>query len=268
MKQVILIAVLAGAVSGVGGAVITSVLTMPVEPDSKGSVALADDGLKTVRSEIGELRRENERLLDRLRALEERPAALGSGRLPAGEPESLSYEQLEREVASLRAALVDPGPGQVPPAIRSTVKAAIADLKQEELRQEELEREARRIERIDQRMSELSTTLGLDAQQSRRMRDVLIDESRRREEMMRGMRDQPDWAVARDQVQALRQDVERSLTQILTPAQFQQYQESGAMNFGFGQRGRGEFRVEGDASGQNQGERGQRRRVEQQRGAN
>lgn len=237
MKQVVLIALLAGAAAGAGGAMVTTVLTMPVDTASKGSAALVDDGVKSLSKEIAELRRENGVLMDRLRALEERPVDGSSMRVAAAPTASVS--ELEKRVADLQAAL-EVAPGQVaPPAVRATVRAELQSIEEEKQRQVEQDREARRIERVDQRMTELTTSLGLDTGQARQMREVLIDESARRDQMFNAMREGGDWANGREEMQALRKDVEGRLTQFLTPEQVQKYQESDGPGWGgrFGGRG-------------------------------
>jgi hypothetical protein len=237
MKQVILIAVLAGAVAGVGASMVTSVLTMPVQSTDRGSAALVDDGSGQLRKDLTELRDENRQLWERVRFLEETQAAAGPPRMPARSSEPVDLAALEREVEQLKAALVG-APGDVSPATFTQVHAALASIEAEKEREREIEREARRIERVDQRMTQLTETLALDAFQSKQLRNVLLDESTRRDQLLNQMREQGDFANAREEMRAFRDEIEASVSQILTPDQMEKYKESGGGDFG---RGRGGF---------------------------
>lgn len=239
MKQAILISVLAGAVAGAGGAMVTTILSTPVETGREAAPTLVDEGVAAVRREIEELRRDNGELRERLKLLEDGPLASAPAREPAEPAKSADYEELEAKYADLKAAL-EASPGGVPEVLRTTVRSEVQSLRDEEERQREVEREARRLERVDERLTELTETLGLDALQVKEMREVLLAESTRRDALMQTMRDGGgDWAATRQEVETLRTEIDARLTQILTPLQFEKYQESGGS--GFGPRGRGGF---------------------------
>jgi DNA repair exonuclease SbcCD ATPase subunit len=255
MKHVVLIAVLAGAAAGAGGAMVTTVLTMPVQPQEKGaSTALASDGTSEIREQLASLREENRQLWDRVKYLEENGGTAAPTRLPAHAGPSPDLASLERKIEELESALGG-DVGTIDPASYATFNAFMEQREAEEQREREQQREERALERIDQRVTQLTETLGLDATQARQMRDVLRDESSRRDAMMQAIRESGEWSDAREQMRSLRDEINETVSSFLTPAQYEKYQESGGNDFG---RGRGGFFRGADGGGPGGGGRGGR----------
>lgn len=258
MKNTILIAVLVGGVSGAGGALVARTLT----PQGPAPARLgASEGLSpggeapevALLEELEALRRQNDDLALRLAALER--GGRSTVREDLGEEDPQELAALQQQVTDLAAALKNP---QSPEAasLRSSVRVAMEQIREEESVERDREREDRNLARIDERLNELQTELGLDSVQMKSMREVMLVQSQKRSELFESMREgSMDRSEIRSQMGALRDETNTSLQGILTPMQFEDY-EALEGDRGFGGRGGGRGGREDPAGGGGRGGRG------------
>lgn len=129
------------------------------------------------------------------------------------------------------------------PEFESAVAAAIENIEAREREERDAEREARELERIEERLADMRTKLGLDQYQETEMRTLMIDGMHAMNETRELMRSgELDRGEIRQTFDDLRTDGETKLQAILTPSQYQQYQDENMGGFGgFGGRQRGGF---------------------------
>ncbi len=245
MKNTILITVLVGAVAGAGSSVLTRGLTKAPaqEPSADHTAGLTPGGAvgDDVAEQMAALQRENSELAMRLAALEKRGAS--SSREAVANQGSEDYEQLQQDIADLAAALKDPQSVQAV-GLRSSVRLAMEQIKEEDDLVRQQEREERDIARIDERLDELQGKLGLDQVQKKSMREVLLTETNKRNELFSAMRNGAggmDRNTIRTSMTELREEVNTSLANILSPMQLEDYKALEAESGwgGFGGRGGG-----------------------------
>jgi len=234
MNNNLLLPVLAGVAAGVAGAVVTTVAVMPSNP-AGAQPAVIDDGGLSLQRDVAALIVENESLLARVRALEERPLAPVGSRSAAPLEPTAEQIELDQEMRALVSAMKDPK-SQVPAALRNSVADALTEIRA----QEQLERDERRRqqaeERMNERMVQLTEQLGLDAYQATQMRTIL-DKQNAFFESMRSGRDDGNFADLRGAMGKFRDETNLALTNLLTPDQYAKYQETAGRFGAFGGRG-------------------------------
>lgn len=241
MKNVLLAAVLSGAIGGVAAGVATKMAT---SPDSTQTVAGQNTALTPTSAKgdtdlatrFAALKRENDEMALRLAALESR----GTSRREEIADDGRDLGELEKQIADLAAALKNPTSAQSA-GLRDMVAIALDEVQEIESKERQLEREQRDIERIQERMDEYAQKLGLDALQRTGMQAALIDESTRRNELFTAMR---DGTMERDEMRTafnlIREDTQGTLGNLLTPMQLEDYNEMAGDRGGrFGGRGGG-----------------------------
>ena len=234
MKQTVLLALLAGAFAG---AVITPVVNIATSsaPAAKAAAVVPGGGPDTMlQTQIDELRAESRSLGDRIDMLGESLAGLDGGRIPVA-ASSIDLDELAARVAALQEA-VDGKKSAVPLSFRNNVAAALDSIREEEERAREQEREDARVQRLEDRLGQLASDLGLDDFQVGEMRTILNNEALLRNELMAGMRDGGDMGNMRDTMRELRDQTRESLSTVLSEEQLQKYQEQ---DRGFGRGGFG-----------------------------
>jgi hypothetical protein len=224
MKNILLVAALAGALGGVAATVATkAVSSVPAGGTSEESVALSPGGSGTddeLRSQLEALKRENDKLALRLAAVELRKDSRREEIVGEG---GQNLSALQEQIAELAAALKNPQSAQAA-GLRTMVATAMEEVRDMESEERRLEREQRDIERIRERMDEYATKLGLNAVQKQSMQNVLVDENARRNELFTTMRDgNADRSDIRTTFTTLRDETTAKLSNILTPIQLEDY---------------------------------------------
>ena len=119
------------------------------------------------------------------------------------------------------------------PEFEMAVAAAIENIEAREREEREAEREAREIERMEERLAELRTKLGLDQYQETEMRTLMLESAQKFDDMREVMRSgEMDRGEVRQAFDDIRTDAETTLQSILSPAQYQQYQDENMGGFG------------------------------------
>lgn len=215
-----LVVVLVGALAGAVAGAVSATLLRPTDGAPR---IVAEEGLQVAALErsLDELTRENARLGERLRMLEDRPAIAAPAReaVVAARPEAV---ELEEELQTLAAALRDPR-GDMPENFRQSVDSALRSIREEEERAREEERRERYEQRLDERLAELSVELGLTQYQSGQLRTVMLDINDKRDALMSSAREEGDWMSVRDGMRDLRSQSEASLRQVLDIRQYEQF---------------------------------------------
>ncbi|MCB9914019.1 MAG: hypothetical protein H6828_02585 [Planctomycetes bacterium] len=237
MKNAILINVLVAAVAGAAGAFVLHTVSPATGGGHTGSNAaqgltpLGEDEQGGLQEQLASLGRKNEELAMRLAALERRG---GSAREAVASEGGEDLAQLQADIAELAAALKDPQSAQST-TLRTSVRLAMDQIREEESAERDREREDREITRIDERLTELQGQLGLDQVQMKSMREVLLVESTKRNELFNTMRDGGggmDRGAIRTAMTDLRDQTRTSLSTILTPLQLEDYEKLNDDRFG------------------------------------
>ena len=262
MNNTILVAVLVGALSGTGGALVARAL---VPADSAPERTSASEGLSpgdtsddtALLEALEALRLQNDDLALRLAALERSDRSSVREDLGAAPTEDLAA--IQKQVTDLAAALQNPQSAEAA-SLRSSVRVAMDQIREEESAERDRERADRNIERIDERLTELQTELGLDQVQMKSMREVMLVQTDKRSALFASMRDgSMDRGEIREQMGVLRDETNASLQGILTPMQYEDYEklegDRGFGGFGGGRGGRG-GRGDGGGGGGGGGGRG------------
>lgn len=217
--------------AGATAALVSGVTLMALKPESTSARAATealeptfdDSELTRVQGEMESLRLENRDLRDRLVALEE--AALrnpAEARVALAPETATSSETLEQ----LAAALTDPNGGPPPAQFQATVEAVLGDIRAKEEAEAEAKREERRAERRDQRLETMRTELGLDDRQVNDMRDLYTNIEAEISAAREQARELRDFEGMREAMRNVRETSMTQVESILTPSQFETYQEN------------------------------------------
>ena len=249
MADTLPIAIVAGLLAGGAGSAATSALL------SKPAVEPA----QTADAEsLAELKAANERLTKRITAQEERIAFLeatpeldpiepsATGHRVAADRADLSAYITREELRDELAKRATEKLAVVNPATRQAVATVVDELEEERRTEREQRRNEEREKRREDRLAQMQSDLGLDNTQLERMRTTLAEG----EERMRSFWTDPDTRsmgreAAREEFRLIREDMSTSVQDILTPAQYETYQEKGYDSrggFGGGRGGGGNDR--------------------------
>ncbi|MEM6674947.1 MAG: hypothetical protein AAF726_19010 [Planctomycetota bacterium] len=217
-----------GGAAGVGA---TMLLTPPggTRPADTVVGAPSDDVLAA----IEELRAENRELRQRVEEIEidtqlAPVLSSGGGRSAVNVSESDLKDAIRDTLASMGSAESGFAPT---PEMQSVVENVI-EMREE---RERLEREQRRAdaetERLENRLADLQTELGLDQGQVASMRSILQDERVRQTEMRDKMREARDAGTMnmtemRDMWIEMRDTTNAAVEGVLSPSQYEKYEES------------------------------------------
>jgi len=242
-QEVLLASGLIALVAGGGAAFATLSLrgaSTRMEPESRASapsagapgVAASDRG---GREELELLRLSNDRLEERLAALESRLADIAGARIPQSETRTAVPSSAERS-SDAPDALAH----EVTPDFVASVGQALDVIHA----REEAEREDRRKEvqaqRIEERVTRLQQELGLSSRQSSDLRTALIHQDDQRERLFTSMREgNGEPQDMRENFRKLRDETNTTLQGFLTADQFTRYREIEESDFG--RRGFGDF---------------------------
>jgi hypothetical protein len=237
MKDQLILTLIVGAVAGLFGAALIN-LFLPdssTRADERGRTPIVrgpaqdDDELA---AQLRELELQNLDISERLRTLEESLALLGSRRVVADTPAELEEQERDESIAALAAALRS---GQGPDEFQVLVENALQEIRAQEERERELEREQQILERVDRRLEELSEELGLTGYQVDAMRPILVERDAKRMELSEKVRESGSWMAFREEYTELREATLERLADVLTPEQLERYERS-ENPFGGGRR--------------------------------
>lgn len=222
---IFLLAVVLGAVSaGVTSSLLVTSSSMGSgrEPDA-GAVGPEDRSGTTLASQIEGLRDENRALRKRVQALEIRPAP--ALRVPVGAAGSNgAVEELVEEVRA-RMASAEATRG-APPELRVEVEKALGSIREGERLEAERLLGERQAQRIEQRLSRLTSKLDLSPYQVGEMRTLLTTKAHSNEELKRRWEEGVDGETLGAEKQANDEEHESALERILTPEQLETYRAS------------------------------------------
>jgi chromosome segregation ATPase len=223
-------ALAAGALLGVRASRAELAQSRPLSVEARESSAGPD-----VARELDQLRMDNTGLQQRLAALEQRLAESVSTRVELASPAALDPDAPAgaAEFASLRA-------GEVTPEFVARVDEAMATIKAREDAEREAKRKELQAERIEEKIAELQTKLGLNHRQASDLRDVLVAQDDKREALFASMRDaQGDPRDMREGFRTIRYETFAALEAFLTPEQVEGYKQSEERDWGRGGGDRG-----------------------------
>jgi len=229
-SSALIVGLVAGAASGATSAFVVTTLTRGVD-DAPPPISAAGADSELARS-VAALRAEVEAVGTKVAGLElSRPTAL-----PRTEIGRADESQELEEVRELLAALKTPN-APPPPQITALVDRALEDRAAREEAEEAARREQQLLERVDRRVESLATELGLDARQSKSMRDTLLAFEQKRGAMFEDLRSggaNLDRETLRSTFEEMRNGFHGELQTFLTPAQLDLYKERNDDLFGRG----------------------------------
>lgn len=223
-------ALAAGAFLGTTSARVEGAAVRSVSAESRA----ADGAPLDVAHELDQLRLENSGLRLKLDELERRLSDSLTARVPleSAPLESASAASDSPELAALLA-------GDVTPDFVARVDQAMATIKAREDAEREVKRKELQAQRIEQRIADLQTKLGLNSRQASDLRTVLIDEDDRREKLFASVRDSQEPRDMREGFRTIRDETYAALERVLTPEQFEGYKQSEEREWGRGPGGGG-----------------------------
>ena len=192
---------------------------------SRGSAPATVGALRGAEEvDVGELRRElgrlelaNQDLLARVEQLENRPLAPARSEFAAVAPpsERRAEESIGDDTRSMLLSTELP----------ASVRTALKDIRAEERAEEERQREVREAARREERLVRLQQELGLSNPQVTDLRTWMIDSRTARQELERQRDAGGERELYKSERQAQRERDDANLQRILTPAQYQAWQE-------------------------------------------
>lgn len=223
MKHVSLLTVVIAAVTGFASAWIVADLRAseaprraPESAQSSGAATPAETE-RLVRA-LEALQLEGQALRARIEALEQRPEPAARLALEPAAAPTTSAPGATDPAAAVPLALLST-------ELPETVRATLEEIRAEERAAEQVEREAREAARREERLARLQEQLGLSNGQVSDLRTWMIEARTAREELERQREQGGDREALRTARAELRTRDEASLQRILTPAQFQAWQE-------------------------------------------
>jgi len=227
MKTTIIIALFAGAAAGAGSSAVSSVFISNAPTATTLAAVDPLDDTDALFGLVAHLSEENESLLDRMQVLESQLAMASVQRMPALVAPTESTDDLVQLSASLK-----------PPTQResSVVRLVLEEIKAEEDAKRTEERRVREDNRLDEQITRLTESLGLDPGQAKSMRSILANQTIRRTEMFAAMRDGAggiDRTTMRETFSELNNETNNQVQLVLSPTQYDNYTENNG-NRGFG----------------------------------
>jgi len=159
---------------------------------------------------------EVELLRERVAQLEAALVERGRDVVPDDAPVAVETQELREFVAALR----QPG-DSLPPSLVTGVENALQQIQEEQRRERDVERQAERERRIDERVATLTERLGLDATQAQDVRSAIAAFEGGRQDLKQARESGVD---AKEVMRALKADFDDALLTALSPAQFEEYQ--------------------------------------------
>lgn len=206
---------LASSFAGAVGAMLGGALVLVLGPRSTPAPGEGDPwkGLEVQAEEVRSLRTALGDLASRLEAIEMAPAP---PRAPASPASPVPAERA-------------PAPVAAGDDLRAAVTAVLQEEREAERRRDENRRAEQRSEQLERRLNRLSESLAMSPEQKEALRRIFAeDEDRRREIGDRVSRGEVDWTdpAAREEMRGYVESRQQKLQGILTPEQYEKYQES------------------------------------------
>ncbi|MFT5732723.1 MAG: putative RNase H-like nuclease (RuvC/YqgF family) [Planctomycetota bacterium] len=239
MSNPLPLVLIASLVAGGAGAAATTMLSSKPAATSTTSGITQDN--TDILAKLDSMEQSYYSMADRLEALERNselvPVGNGAERISAVAPEIV----LEDAVRNVLASMDDSETVAATPKLEQAV-AAVIEMREE---RSKLERDQKRAEaeekRLEDRLAKLQTDLGLDQNQLNSMRTIYQDQDQQRTEFRDKMRD--GSGGSREEIRTLWTDMRDSantaIEGVLTPSQYETYQESNQNDRGFGRGGGG-----------------------------
>jgi hypothetical protein len=241
-SELLLASAVLSVVAGGGAALAAAAFLGASQPRGESapprSVSLATEAASPapdVARELDQLRLENTGLTQRLAALEQRLAESLTTRVPL-----TSTSVLDPDAPGGTLELTSLLAGEVTPEFVARVDEAMATIKAREDAARELKRKELQAVRIEEKLTELETKLGLNNRQTSDLRDVLIGQDDKREALFASMREaQGDPRDMREGFRTIRDETFAALETFLTPEQVEGYKQSEERDWGRGGGERG-----------------------------
>ncbi len=216
---ILLGSILAGGASAVGA----TVLLAPA-PQSEGVQAAAGPELLAAIDELNASVSSLNSRIEKLESAETLAPIAAPGRVAA----TLDRSEIESVVSEMLGS-VD-GPAAATPSLESAV-ANVIEMREEREKQEREQRRAdAEAKRLEDRLAKLQTELGLDQTQLDSMRGIFQDQTAKVDEMRQTMREARDSGLdmgsMREMWTGLRDETNTAIQGVLSPSQYEQYQES------------------------------------------
>lgn len=230
-----IVTVVVALAAGVLGAVVVS------PGDAPGGVDGVD--IHELQTEIDQLARANERLVERLDTLESRPPIVQMA-TPTQALAAETVREVEEEPTHAAAA-----PVTNPVVLKEQVSSALEAIRADEERERDEEREKRRQERFEEQLAKLSKDLGLNLYQTNQLRSAMTQQTAKFEGLRDVMRETGDFGQMREMAGTLRDEMNTTLATFMNQEQIDKYNESNGGFRGFGGRGGRGGRDGGDGGG-------------------
>ena len=232
MKNVLIFALVAGAGAGATSAIVVGSLGADASEPRETATGVTPgpvDATEGLAEQLAALAEQNRDLRDRIRALESRPVQ--APRTPVEVDAGESVATLSSEA------------GLVEPAFIDQVDLALEIIREREDAERDQRREEAMLNSLDERMEHYRTELGLTDYQADEMKKALVWQMDRNAEIWENARENNEFFGARDEMRALRDETDATITSLLTPDQKEQYDEMGGGRWsgfgGFDRGGRG-----------------------------
>ena len=236
MSQTLPIVIVSSLLAGGAGAVLATTL-QPVAPvTTETTVAGAEDEILARLTALQQTADANAR---RIEDLEAAPALapVGGARTDAA---GLTEDEVRALISEVSAAEV----GEPGTMAAATVERVLEQREERERLERDQRRAAERERRVEDRLAKMQQELGLDLGQMNQMRALYLERDAKRDEMRQTIRQGfEDGTMNRESMgelwKTMQTEHETALQGILTPGQFEQYQESGYDDPWGGRGGRG-----------------------------
>ncbi|MEX1023638.1 MAG: hypothetical protein WD226_01055 [Planctomycetota bacterium] len=247
MKNLILIALIAGAAAGGAVSLGTALVGGTDAPPARTASTVAP----ATTTDTSALTQRLAALEERINTLEIRPAALPNAPRTAMNGEAaLELEEVRGELAQLRdltRVLQRPPSDEVPFELHVQVESALDSIREQEERERQERREQAFNERLEQRLAEIKSELGLSGYQVDELRRIELETRAKRDALMRTARDSGDWGNLRETIRGQRDEQAQALTNLFGADLYGRYDElvgrggltGGRGDFGGGRGGGG-----------------------------
>ena len=235
----VLPAILAGFAAGL----VATFFSLVVFSDTKPTPVIQQADASPARTSDEMQAALDEKLSDiqaRLTSLEARTnLAATNTREPAEAPTS---NELASELQELRDLVASfKSIEKAPPArFQDMVELTIETLEDQERAERDERRRIEREQRMDRQIADLTEKLGLDPNQSTQMRDLLTNRDLERDQFFQAMRDgsgNMDRDTIRTQMRTWSEDYNLKIQGVLSPQQFESYEETNSGRGGWGNWG-------------------------------
>lgn len=227
MSNPLPLVLLASLVAGGAGAAATTILTSKPDASAQTTGVTADSS--ELLAKLDSMESNYNDLLDRISTLED-DAQLA----PIGAPERISATASEAEIEEVvREVLAGPAAASAltTPELDRRLEAVIEMREERRSQERKAERAAAAEKRMEDRLAKLQSDLGLDQNQVNGMRTIYQDQEIARGELRDKVQEMRDNGTGsreemRDMFRGLTDTTNEAIQGVLTPSQYETYQES------------------------------------------